>query len=271
MTMTEGRLSAARGAGTAPWALAPGEDDERHEVAGLAGSFHLHYQPEVRLADRTVSGCEALLRWDHPISGVMPPGQMLADCDELPGVAALGVWTIYAAARQAARWRAEGLDVQVTVNLAAHQVADPELLARLHRAVVCTGLPAGALGVDLPAELLEADGGAAVARAARAIVELGGAVALQGVTAAHTPEVLAAIPAAALKVGRPDGGAERYCAEVAAVLPVARALGAEVVAERVETAEEVAALAALGCDRAFGHAVARPGPAAEVTPLLARA
>jgi EAL domain-containing protein (putative c-di-GMP-specific phosphodiesterase class I) len=257
MTMMGERLAAAT---TPNLDLQPGEDEERREVPGLAGSFHLHYQPEVRVADRSVAACEALLRWDHPLSGVMSPGQMLGDCESLPGVAALGVWTIYAAARQAARWRAAGCDVPVTVNLAAHQIVDPELLDRLHRAVVCTGLPAGSLGVDLPAAMLALDGDD-LARAARSLGDLGASVALQGVTAEVDPDLLAGVPVAALKV---SGGA----AAVARVLPVARAMGVEVVAERVESEAEMAALAALGCDRAFGLALAAPGPPAAITPLL---
>jgi EAL domain-containing protein (putative c-di-GMP-specific phosphodiesterase class I) len=268
MTMMGERLAAGAGALAPALALAPGESDERREVPGLAGSFHLHYQPELRLADRSVAGCEALLRWDHPISGVMSPGQMLADCDALPGVAALGVWTIYAAARQAARWRAEDCAVPVTINLAAHQVRDPELLDRLHRAVVCTGLPAGALAVDLPAAMLELDP-EGLLRAARAIVELGASVALEGLTPDADPAALARVPASALKVARrPDGDPAGYAADLARVLPLARAMGAEVVAVRVESVDEVAALARAGCDRAFGHAVAPPAPPGEIAALL---
>jgi EAL domain-containing protein (putative c-di-GMP-specific phosphodiesterase class I) len=142
--------------------------------AGLAlehGELRLHYQPKVRLATGTVEGTEALLRWQHPRVGLVPPGRFIGQAEQTTLINPITHWVIETALRQLAEWRRAGLEMGVAVNLSTRNFSDPELVAYIHRTLEATGVPGGCLELEVTesAMMLNPD------RAAAILSELGDA------------------------------------------------------------------------------------------------
>lgn len=234
-----------------------------HGVRGLPGHFCLYYQPEVDLRTGAVTSAEALLRWWHPGMGVVSPGPALSNRRWAPRLAELEVWSVFAVCRQSARWREEGHPLPVSLNLSRNHVEDEEVVDRIRRAIVVTGLEPGDLTVDLPASALMRSPERA-RRVAGDLSEIGVAIAIDDVTRVVHPDAFAGIDVDAVKIARSPkrGATPATIGEEAtgAVIEVARTLGAASVAKAVETAEERELLERLGCDRAFGHLFLPPLP-----------
>lgn len=235
-----------------------------HGVAGLPGHFCLYFQPEVDLRTGTVAATEALLRWWHPGLGIVAPGPALANRRWGPRFAAVEAWSVFAACRQVAAWGAQGRRMAVAVNVSRPRFADPELVARVRRSLLASGIDPTLLTLDVPAASVIHDP-EAVARTVRHLAELGVSVAVDDVTAAVTPRALATVRPGALKLARPSGhdaaGRARWSmAHVEEIVAVGADLGALVVAKAVEHGDELVHLRGAGCDRAFGHVFAPPTP-----------
>ncbi|MFD2237440.1 putative bifunctional diguanylate cyclase/phosphodiesterase [Aureimonas populi] len=114
------------------------------------GNFELYYQPQVRLPDGALVGAEALIRWNYPYRGVLAPGAFLPILENSPIAAPLGQWILLTACRQAAAWRAAGLnDFRIGVNLFSAQLRCPDFVEQVEEALVQSGLPAGALELEV--------------------------------------------------------------------------------------------------------------------------
>jgi diguanylate cyclase len=268
------------------WAEHDPERDRRagrrlREVAELrtaldGGQLELHYQPIVPAADpRALGGTrhvEALVRWRHPDNGLVPPGEFLplaADAGLMPRLTEV---VVDAALDQAAAWKAAGLDVQISVNVPAGLVADPVLRSRVLEGLRNRGLAASALAVELTESELVDGGGLDGLRALRAV---GVDVSLDDFGTGYSSlAYLADVPATSLKIDRAFLGrlvsSPRHQGLVDAVVRCAHGLGLQVVAEGVEQDAESALLVELGVDLMQGFLFARPVPAAEVEPWLAR-
>lgn len=224
--------------------------------AAEALDFETWYQPIVALEDGAIRGLEALVRWDCPGRGVLPPDDFLPLLDELGHMGRLGAWMRGAAGRQLARWRAEGSDLAyVGVNITAREIEDPDLVAGVAALVSRLGLPAGALRLEITeGEVMrDADRAAAVLRDLKGA---GVSLALDDFGAGHASFAwLERFPVDALKIDRyfirtlhvSDGSAKI----VRSVTDLAHDLGLKVVAEGVEGADDAARLADFGCD--FGQ------------------
>ena len=232
----------------------------------------LLYQPIFDLPDRRVIGVEALLRWRHPIRGVVAPGVFIPLAEASGLIVPIGRWALGEACRQAARWAAEGRSLGVSVNVSAHQLARDGFVEEVREALAESGLPAGRLTLEITETTMMRDVAVAGARL-REIKELGVRVAIDDFGTGYASLAnLQKMPVDVLKVDRSfvaalgDGGQSREL--LGAILGVGHALSLAVVAEGIEVQSQLTTLEAMGCEMAQGFLLARPGAAEAIAALL---
>jgi diguanylate cyclase (GGDEF)-like protein len=237
-----------------------------------AGELILHFQPKLDLASGAFSGAEALVRWDHPKRGLLPPSRFIPIAEDSPLIVALGERVLLQACLQARIWREAGLgDKTVAVNLAARQLRDVRIVDTVRQALQTTGLPASSLELEITESSIMHDLEHAT-RLLHALKDLGVAISIDDFGTGYSSlSVLRNFPADKLKIDRSFvheiETAPSAAAVVLAVISFARALGMRTIAEGVETAGQAAFLQQHGCDEIQGYLVARPLPAEQ---LLAR-
>ena len=249
------------------------EADLRRAIAG--GDLQLHYQPLVRVHDGTVDGVEALVRWNHPVRGPIPPAVFVPLAEETGLVLDLGRWVLETALAQLAGWRADGTaasDLTMSVNVSPLQLADYRLVGDVTDALHRHGLDPSLVVLEITESAVVADPTAAVAQL-EALRRLGVRLALDDFgTGWSSLSALRSFPLDSLKVDRAfvEGITDQPAALalVRGILTLSGALCLETVAEGVETAEQFDALRVMRCGLAQGYHLARPAPADEIAPLL---
>ncbi|MBQ1541841.1 bifunctional diguanylate cyclase/phosphodiesterase [Caulobacter sp. CCUG 60055] len=247
------------------------EADLRGAVA--RGEIVPYFQPVVRLSTGAISGFEALARWRHPRRGLISPDEFLPLCDEMGLLSALGAAMMETAAGQLAQWRrshrAAG-DLSVSVNLSTGELDRPHLVADVARILAETGLPRGALKLEITeSDIMRDPERAAVTL--HALRSAGAAISLDDFgTGFSSLSYLTRLPFDMLKIDRyfvrTMGANEGSAKIVRSVVNLGRELSLEVVAEGVENAAMARALLDLGCDygQGFGYAPALSAQEAEV-------
>ena len=230
------------------------------------GEFVIYYQPKVSLADGSVIGVEALLRWFHPDLGLVPPAEFIPLAEECGLIVAMGRWVVRQVCAQVRDWRDQGLCVPpVSINVSALQFNDPALLGELQEALQQAGLPPDQLELELTESALMADPERAneVLHRARA---MGARISIDDFGTGYSSlSYLKRFPAGTLKIDRsfvrglPEDGDDLAIA--GAVIAMAGSLGLTVVAEGVESSAQLQALRELGCDEIQGFLTGRPMPA----------
>lgn len=232
--------------------------------AALArGELRLHYQPIVNLASGRTVGAEALVRWQHPERGLLPPSEFIDVAEASDLIVDIGAWVIDEAARQLAAWRALGLArIFVAVNASARQVTRGALERQVTSALERHRLAPGMLEVEITESLLLADAECNV-RALQALRQRGVRVAVDDFgTGQSSLAYLKRLPVDKFKIDRSFvhelPHARGDVAIITAVITMARTLGLRVVAEGVEREDQRDLLRALGCDDAQGWLLGRP-------------
>ncbi|BCJ44642.1 hypothetical protein GCM10010168_14550 [Actinoplanes ianthinogenes] len=235
------------------------------------GEFEVHYQPIVDLDGEHTVGVEALIRWQHPEKGLVPPGLFLELAEQLGLLPRLGGWVLEEACRQAVNWQRQFPGFEMNVNLSASQLSNPNLVAEVRAVLERTGLEPEHLVLELTESVALVD----LEESARILSELkdlGVRIALDDFgTGFSSLSHLSALPVDVVKIDRsfvqamPESGG----ASVAeAVLHIARTFNLAPVAEGVEDAAQAEWLRDLACSRAQGYHFAKPMPALDVTELL---
>ncbi|MFN8077724.1 MAG: bifunctional diguanylate cyclase/phosphodiesterase [Kineosporiaceae bacterium] len=233
--------------------------------------FHLEYQPILALADGRPVGVEALLRWTHPRLGPLSPAEFVPLAEETGVIRDLGAWVLRTAAADIAQWRDRLPDLRLSVNVSARQVG-PRLLDDVREVLATTGLPGTALTLELTETALMQDPAAALVTLERlrgwgvrlSIDDFG--------TGYSSLSYLRRFPVDEVKIDRSfvadvtQWESEREL--VRAVVDLGRALRLDVVAEGVETPEQLQALRAMGCERAQGFLWAEPVRGGPLLPFL---
>lgn len=230
-----------------------------------SGGLELHFQPRVHLGTGEMSGMEALVRWDHPQRGPVPPSEFLALAEERGLILQLGRWVLDAACRQVRRWRDAGLrPPRCAINLSAHQLVSDALFDDVAHALERHGIEASALELELTETMITSQHGRADALLAR-LQELGVGMAIDDFgTGTSSLSLIHRVPAQALKVDRSFVGRlpdDEALSVTRAAIALAHGLGMRAVAEGVESEAQLATLRALGCDDAQGYFFGRPLPA----------
>ena len=266
----------ARGGGC-PQLYTPGRPRERagHEIQvesalrrAIPDELVAHFQPVVELDGGRLVGVEALVRWQHPSRGLVPPGEFIPVAEQSGLIVALGDWMLGESCRQAVGWD----DLRVSVNVSGRQVAEGSLVASVARALEESGLPPERLQLELTETVLmdDIDGHVALMREVK---ELGVSLALDDFGKGYSSlSYLHRFPLDRIKIDRAFVGglpeSRASLAIVSAVVSFAGALDIEVVAEGVETQAQVDALRSLGCDYAQGFFFHRPVEPERITALL---
>ena len=237
------------------------------------GEFEVHYQPIVDLDGEHTVGVEALVRWNHPERGLVPPIAFLDMAESLGLLPRLGGWVLEEACRQAAAWQEQKPGFELNVNLSASQLSNPDLVDEVRGVLERTGLPPSLLVLELTesvalVDLVES------ARVLGALKTLGVRIALDDFgTGFSSLSHLGTLPVDVVKIDKSFVQAmqESTGASVAeAVLQIARTFGLAPVAEGVEDAGQASRLRELECAQAQGYHFARPMPAGQLTELLTR-
>jgi EAL domain-containing protein (putative c-di-GMP-specific phosphodiesterase class I) len=225
----------------------------------------LAYQPAFDLRSGTATHVEALVRWQHPARGLVLPVDFIPVAEESGLIARVGEWVLARAVEQAVRW-ADVPGLRVWVNVSPQQLADPGLPDLLAAHLERAGLPAARLGIEVTESTL-----ADVARlteSLRQVRALGVAVAIDDFGTGYSSLArLTACPVDVIKIDRSfvaEVGTPRGEAVLAGIVALAHATGAHVVAEGVETEQQLAVLRALGADSASGFLLARPAAPGQV-------
>jgi EAL domain-containing protein (putative c-di-GMP-specific phosphodiesterase class I) len=229
------------------------------------GELVLHYQPVLHLATGEVNGAEALVRWQHPVRGLIMPDEFIPLAEEYELIDDLTRCVLGAATRQAAEWGRSGLPLIVGVNVSAANLTAGTLVDDVAGALATSGLAPEQLVIELTESTVAEDPERAAAQfAALRIAGVETSIDDFG-TGFSSLAQLINIPAGVLKIDRSlvTGVAHRgsqAAAAIAAVVGLAQACGMRSLAEGVETAEQLALAAELGCTFAQGFHIARPMP-----------
>jgi diguanylate cyclase (GGDEF)-like protein len=259
-------------------------DSDRNSPARLAllgdlrrgldrGELELHYQPKVYLADRRTAGMEALVRWQHPVRGLILPEEFIPLIEQSYLMRELTARVIDMALGQAALWWQDGMSVQVSLNLAARDLLDNGLAEIVGHGLKRHGLPADALLLEIDERVLTSEPAHAVATA-EALAALGVSLSLDDFGTGYSSLVrLKRLPVSEVKIDSSFVGRLLHSADdqviVKSIVDLVGALGIRSVAEGVESAEVAAELVAMGCAAAQGWYFCRPLNAASATAWLA--
>lgn len=249
------------------------ESDLRHALEQR--QFVLHYQPQFLADGLTLAGVETLLRWQHPVRGLVPPGDFIPALEELGLIADVGDWILDEACRQIATWQAAGRSVpRVSVNLSARQFGDGALEQRIARTLQASGISPSCLELELTESILMQEVGEAM-RMLESLKRLGLSIAVDDFGTGYSSlNYLKRFPIDVLKIDRsfvdglPAGEQDAQITRV--IIAMAHSLGMTVIAEGVETQAQLDFLREHGCDEVQGFLLGRPMPPDEVVASFER-
>jgi diguanylate cyclase (GGDEF)-like protein len=243
--------------------------------SGLTRSeFELYYQPIVHLQTGAVVGTEALLRWNHPVRGLLAPDQFLSVSQDIGVIVALGDWILDQACEQAVRWQPAdpGHAVSMAVNVSAPEMLSTNFVPRVRAALARSGLPGRLLVLEITERLLVTDAPLVRARI-HELRQLGVRIAIDDFGTGYSSlAYLRELPADILKIDqsfvKPLGIDSQAVALLKSIIAIANAVHLAIVVEGVETRTQANILSALGCEVAQGHLFAVAQPANDVQTIL---
>jgi EAL domain-containing protein (putative c-di-GMP-specific phosphodiesterase class I) len=246
--------------------------EHRLRVALEQRQFELHYQPKVNVKTRRLEGVEALIRWNEPGAGLVPPSVFLPLLESTGRIVEVGEWVLEQAVRDCQHWQQLGLPaVRIAVNVSPVQLRHQDFVQRFFE--ICTPLTGVGCGLDIEITegLLQSD--SVEVGHLETLRQAGVRIAIDDFGTGHSSlNRLAELPIDTLKIDRTftsrlaRNGSGRSV--VRTILALARSFELTVVAEGVETQEELRALTELGCDQVQGFLLAQPMPRDELTHVL---
>jgi EAL domain-containing protein (putative c-di-GMP-specific phosphodiesterase class I) len=237
------------------------ETELRHAVD--RGELTLHYQPSAEIVSGRIAAVEALVRWRHPVRGLVPPDKFIPLADETGLIGEIGRWVLFEACAQTKRWHDAGFaPLKVSVNVSAVQFRQGDLAQVVHSALVQTGLPAECLDLEITETVLMQDAAATIAML-RELKNMGVSISVDDFGTGYSSlAYLQRFPIDTLKIDKSFMMSvtedEHNAAIVRTVIALAKSLKLESIAEGVESSDQVAYLRAEGCDRVQGYYFSKP-------------
>ena len=237
------------------------------------GQFVLHYQPQQDLRNGRLVGVEALVRWQHPVRGLIPPAEFIPVAEETGIIDARGDWVLHEAVRQLAEWRTRGLtDLRMSINLSTSQFLDKTLPARVDALLARHGLAANLIDLEVTESVSMASPDETI-EVMRALTQRGLTLSIDDFGTGYSSlAYLKLFPIRTLKIDRSfvkDIETDPSDADICDVtVLLAHKLGLEVVAEGVETEAQLKFLRSIGCEKIQGYLISRPLPADQLESLL---
>jgi EAL domain-containing protein (putative c-di-GMP-specific phosphodiesterase class I) len=228
--------------------------------------FVLHYQPKVSLATRRLVGVEALIRWNDPRSGLVPPAHFIPILEETGLIHEVGRWALRKAIEDYMRWRSEGMPgMRLAVNVSPLQLRNQGFIAEVEREIAIHPDAAAGLELELTESLIMSDVKHSIA-SLKAIRAMGVTIAIDDFgTGFSSLSYLARLPVDTLKIDRSFVSDMTSSSEglslVSTIINLAHSLKLKVVAEGVETEEQSRLLRLLDCDEMQGYLLSKPVPA----------
>ncbi len=234
--------------------------DIRHALA--SDQIVVHYQPIVDLDDLTVTGAEGLVRWQHPVMGLIPPGAFVQTVEQTGLIGPLTRHVLESAIAECVAWRKGGRELSVAVNLSVRNLLDRDLPKEIERLLDAYGLPANALQLEITESMIMSDPDRAVATVTR-LSALGVRMSVDDFGTGYSSLAnLRRLPIDELKIDRsfvsPMLADESDLIIVRSTINLGHDLGLKIIAEGVEDADTLQRLALLGCDLAQGYHLSRP-------------
>jgi EAL domain-containing protein (putative c-di-GMP-specific phosphodiesterase class I) len=247
------------------------ENDLRQAVESQ--EFMLHYQPQVDVRTGAITGVEALLRWNHPTRGLLPPSQFIAVAEETGLIMPIWEWVLVSVLIQHNIWRDAGIGaVLIGVNLSTAQLVDPGLAARVREIAQILAVPPRFIELEITESMLMVDYDAAV-HTLNELRGMGVKIAIDDFGTGYSSlSYLRRLPFDKLKLDqsftRDAVACEQDAAITRAIVSLAHSLELSVVAEGVETVDQLEFLMGLGCTTMQGYLLGRPQPGSTLTEIL---
>jgi EAL domain-containing protein (putative c-di-GMP-specific phosphodiesterase class I) len=244
------------------------------QLAIRRNEFRLFFQPIIDLSTKQLAGAEALIRWKHPTRGMVPPDAFIPLSEETGLIVDIGLWTLDVACQQLATWQAQGLDYYVSLNVSGRQIPDGLPSAKLLEAVSRHGVDATKLVIEITEGVLLGDFAKAQAWLI-AVREQGFRIYLDDFGTGYSSlSYLKRFPVDTLKIDKSfirdmsEDNSDRTLVE--AIIAMANSLRLTVVAEGVETGDQLALLSKIGCKYVQGYHFSKPVPAEEFDAVAQR-
>ena len=249
------------------------EIETQLKLALQRGEFVLHYQPQIEIATGRIIGVEALVRWQHPVRGLVPPLQFIGVAERSGLIEPIGEWVLRTACAQAAAWQRSGLpSLRIAINVSPRQFHNPALVSRVAHVLAEHGIAPGQLELEIT-ETMSMKDPEESCRILASLEALGISIAIDDFGTGYSNLVyLRRFPVRRIKLDRAFiselGSQSSSHAIVEAIVAMSHKLGLQVVAEGVETAEQRDHLLRYGCDELQGYWFSRPVEAAALEDLL---
>jgi diguanylate cyclase (GGDEF)-like protein len=260
-----------------------GEDLDEHSPRKLAlvgelrsvidrGGLELHYQPKIDMATGRVIGVEALVRWPHPVQGLVPPDEFVPIAERTGLIGPMTDFVLRTALTQCRRWQVTGHDLSIAVNLSARSLLDADLVEDIARALSVSGVDASKLVLEITETSVMSDAEYAM-RVLNRLSSMGCTLAIDDFGTGYSSlSYLKRLPVDEVKIDKSFvlnmHDDENDAVIVRSIIDLAGNLGLRVVAEGVETTTAWDALSDMGCDIAQGYFISRPLPAEQLSEWL---
>lgn len=247
------------------------ENELRHAIDNAA--LELYYQPQVSLARMQVIGIEALVRWRHPIYGLLSPSDFIEMAEEAGMIGAVSDWVLASACRQLAVWHAQGhRQLRMAVNLSPQEFDRPDLITRIDSHIRQHRLPADALEIEITENILLRDAEQVIDKMHQ-LRQRGVQISIDDFGTCYSSlNYLRQFPVTTIKIDKSfvrDLNEEGHISPIIpAIVGIAQGFRLQLIAEGIETERQLEVLQALGCDRMQGYLFCRPVPAAQLEQLL---
>jgi diguanylate cyclase (GGDEF)-like protein len=239
--------------------------------AASRGELSVQFQPQIDMATRSVVAAEALVRWEHPELGLLTPGEFIPLAEDSNLITEVGAHVLSTACVAGAGWRAAGHSIEIAVNVSSVQLSDPRFPAFVQDTLTRSTFPATALTLEITESQAMTDSSVNDSNL-RELRDLGVGISIDDFGTGYSSLAqLHRLPVTEVKIDRSfttrlgEDGSDAF---IAGIIGLAHGLGLLVVAEGVETADHLAALAKVGCDRAQGFLLGKPMDAPELEKIL---